>query len=285
MGLMQALTRLDARVVPRLARGLHHVGSRLTKRRTGAGPQRPRLLVVVAVVAVAAVLATVLWQALDEPPRALPSTSTTRVGVRDGDLISAYVDASRTELAQLAASDPRPVLALVSLSDYLAPQPLADLIASADGAIAVVAVYARVPLPRRQTGLVRLSAQDLPDDVVAGMAVVARDRQREADTYARMARDETNDELKALYESNAAVAAAEANAYRRACSCVYALVVRATPAVLSDLAKQQGVRVVDPAPEVADVSSAVFVAPLPEQRDRVVPPPDDALPEPGQGDD
>jgi hypothetical protein len=139
-----------------------------------------------------------------------------------------------------------------------------------------IAAYARVPLPRRQTELVRLPANRVPDDIVAGMAAVA-DRKAEQ-AKADQARAGQDDGSRLLYESIAAVATQEAAGYRAACACVYALVVRATPVALTALAGRGGVRVVDAAPELTDVAHAVFVAPLPEQVDLVRPLPVDGVP-------
>jgi hypothetical protein len=79
-------------------------------------------------------------------------------------------------------------------------------------------------------------------------------------------------ELRSVYENGAQVASAEALAYRSLCSCVYAAVVRATPAALDRIAKRPEVRSVEPAPEVRRLDRAVFLPPLPEQRDVVRPP-------------
>jgi hypothetical protein len=70
-----------------------------------------------------------------------------------------------------------------------------------------------------------------------------------------------------VYDGGARVAEAEAVAYRRRCSCVYAAIVRATPAALAELAGRPGVRAVDAAPEVRRLDRAVFLPPLPEQAD------------------
>jgi hypothetical protein len=215
--------------------------------------RRWRSLAVAALALVAAVAATVVWRAGRPAPATLPVDRSVRVGVRDGDSIPDYLAVSRAELNQLAGTAPdTAVYALVVLAAYLPPDRLAPLVGPG---VASVSAYARVPLPRRQTEIVRLPAQRLPADVVAAMDLVA----------ARKAEAAPADP----------VAAAEAAGYRQRCACVYALVVRGRPAALRSLGAHPAVRGVDPAPEVTDVSSAVFVAPLPEQADRVQPPPDD----------
>lgn len=220
--------------------------------------ERPRwsALGVAALALLAAVAATVLWRVTRPTAATLPTDSTVRVGVRDGDPIPDYLAAGRVELDRLAVSAPgTEVYALVSLRGYLPPDRLAPLVGPG---LRAVSAYARVPLPRRQTELIRLPAQRLPADVVAGMDLVATRKSGAAPADP--------------------VEAAEAAAYREHCACIYALVVRGQPAALLVLAANAEVRGVDPAPEVRDVAAAVFVAPLPEQVDRVQPPPDDGPP-------
>ncbi len=138
--------------------------------------------------------------------------------------------------------------------------------------------YGRVPLPGRQTELVSLPAQRLPDDLVAGMAGVAERKDLDADTYQKLAGEQADASLQMIYSSNAEVSRAEATSYRTSCACGYALLVRGTPNVLLALSRQPEVRAVDPASEVTHPNDAVFAPPLPEQVDRVEPPADDSLP-------
>jgi hypothetical protein len=90
-------------------------------------------------------------------------------------------------------------------------------------------------------------------------------------------RDEQEDRLRAVYDGKARVAAAEAEAYRHRCSCVYAMVVRATPEALVRVAGRGEVRAVDPAPTLRRLDRAVFLPPLPEQVDMARPPVDRAV--------
>jgi hypothetical protein len=83
-----------------------------------------------------------------------------------------------------------------------------------------------------------------------------------------------------IFSTNADVARAEAQAYRNSCGCVFAVLIRATPRVLTLLALQAEVRVVDPAPEIDQPGDAVFSPLYPEQVDRVEPPPDESLTSP-----
>ena len=254
--------------VARVGRGARRVAAR--------GRARP--LLVAALVGIVAVVLTLTWRQ-DEHHGDLGSGvgggSTIRVGVSDGDSVPAYLVAQRSELARLVAQSPaRPVYALVSFDVYLTPSQVAAATAGDPGAspvypVATIAAYARVPLPRRQTELVRLPANRMPDDIVSGMAVVADRKAAQAATYTTRAGQD--DASRTLFESIGAVAGQEATAYRAGCACVYALVVRATPVALAALGAGVRVRVVDAAPELTEVASAVFVAPLPEQIDVVRP--------------
>jgi hypothetical protein len=266
--LLNALTRLDQRVVPRLARGLYLFA------RT-AGQWRVRPLTVVASVLVIAVAGTAVWRLVRTEPGASDGKSTLWVGVHDGDSVPGYVEAGRAELAALTAQAPlEPVFALVSFIRYLTPDQVRAVAATTTG-LTTVRGYARVPLPQRQTERVELAAGRLPDDLLADMAIVATRKETETANYDRLADNEPAEHLRGIYRSNADVTEAEALAYRGGCACVFALLVRATPTALTALAGHGDVRVVDSAPDVGDVDEAVFVAPLPEQVDRIEPPPDE----------
>ncbi|MFG1935527.1 hypothetical protein [Micromonospora tulbaghiae] len=235
-----------------------------------APPRRSRsaALTWVALACALVVLVVAVAQRRDRPVSDRTVGEVTRVGVTDGASIPAYLRAAGDELARLDAPDG---YALVSFGDYLTP---ARAAAALDGT-RVSAVVARVPLPGRQTEIVRIAALRLPQDVVAGMAGVATRKDREAADYRSRAAATTADpELRRVYDSGAEVAAREAQAYRTGCACVYAAVVSAAPDALRALAGRPGVRVVDPAPEVTRLDRTVFTPPLPEQRDVVRPPAD-----------
>ncbi|MBO4164171.1 hypothetical protein [Micromonospora antibiotica] len=242
--------------------------------RPGVGPtavaSRPRRgLVTAAVLAVGAVLLTVGWVARRPAPVGDRTVGqVTRVGVLPGDSLPGYAAAARAELAGLTAG----AYALVSFDRYLAPDRLPALLADVE----VAAVVVRVPLPGRQTEVVRLPAQLLPQDVTAGMAGLADRKDREAADQRRRAADTTDPTTRQGYETGAQVAGREAAGYRAACACVYAAVIRADPTALRAVAGRDGVRALDPAPEVARLDRTVFLPPLPEQRDVARPPADTA---------
>ncbi len=264
------LRQLDRRLLPPLARGMD---------RLGRGRLRPGVLSVAALISAAAVLVTAVWAADRRPTADMTVGEVTRVGVVQGDSIPGYVASSRRELVALVnapATEPaRQTYALVTLAAYLAPDRLTPILSD----VSVSEVFARLPRPETQTQIVRIPAFRIPDDVAVGMAQVAERKGREARDYqersAAVTGDEERDrELRAYYDSGALVAQDEATAYRSRCSCVYAAVVRATPAALELIADRPEVRAVDPAPEVTRLDRAVFSPPLPEQVDVVRPPAD-----------
>jgi hypothetical protein len=266
------LRRIDRRVLPPLAEAID---------RLGRGARRLRLMLL-ALLAAGAALAVAAVVTGGRPPVGDPTVGdVVRVGVAQGQSIPDYLDATGRELrAMLTASPPADqVYALVTLSAYLAP----DRVTPVVGGLAVSAVYARVPLPEIQTEIVRIDAFRVPEDVIAGMAQVAVRKDGEALDYRDLlgkltGPDAQERDLRAVYASGARVAEAAAEAYRRQCSCVYAVIVRAEPAALARLASRAEVRGVDPAPEVRRLDRAVFLPPLPEQIDMARSPADKVLP-------
>jgi hypothetical protein len=254
--------------------------------RPAPGRSRAATLTWIALCCVAAVLVTAAWTGRRAPVGDPTVGEVTRVGVPAGGDVPGYLRAAATELAGLADPATGGTYALVSFTGYRTPDQVAATLAGTP----VAAVVARVPLPGRQTELVRIAALRLPADVVAGMAEVAARKDREAADYrARAAGPAAADDpgLRQVYATGAQVAAAEAAAYRAACGCVYAALVRADPAALRALAARPGVRGVDPAPELVRLDRAVLTSPLPEQRDVARPPADDGAPAggtPGSGD-
>jgi hypothetical protein len=235
------------------------------------GPAGLRVSVAVAVIAVAALSAGVIWTAQRDGVAPAPggSDDLVEVGVVQGQSVPTYLAASRKELAALTDPSAPPAgdtWALVSLDAYVPAGRLPALLAGSG----VAQVYARVPLPGVQTQVVRIPVYRLPQDVTAGMAAAAAERDQEQAEYRRLsgglAGDGPNEErARRAYESAAQAAAAEAAAYRSDCGCVFAAVIRAAPPVLQQIAGRPGVRVVDPAPEVHSLDSTEFRPPLPEQ--------------------
>jgi hypothetical protein len=187
------------------------------------------------------------------------STDAVRVGVAPMSSIPDYVGTSRAKLAALPAGDS---YALVAFTTYVAPARLPELLAGT----AAAEVVARVPLPGEQTEILRITARQLPDDVTAGMVRVAERKEREVVAYRSREASEQN------LTGAADRAAAEAVELRAGCVCIYAAFVRASRDALVTLGTREGVRVVDPAPEVTDPVRTVLLPPLPDQTDLARPP-------------
>ena len=278
MGLMKLLTRVDGVVLPRLARGARRIG-RFTRRSPGGS------LTAFAVALAVVVGGVLVAQSMVHPRAALAPDQSTRVGVSDGDMISAYIDASQDRLARQAANEPdRPVYALVTFKNYLTPDEVTSLVrmavattgADSSGQLTTMYAKARVRVPDRQTEVVTLSADRMPGDLVASMVGVAQRKEAEAAADAASSRPGGPDLVSADLDRK------EAMAYRNRCACIYALVVRGVPAALTRLAALRETRVVDPAPQVVNPSPSVtaWMPPLPEQLDRATPPVDEAGPSP-----
>ncbi|GAA1399512.1 hypothetical protein [Catellatospora coxensis] len=256
------LRHLDQVIVPRLAGGFVRIAR---------GRLRLRLLTAAALVGVTGVLLAVVWTAHRGTTATPESTlgETVQVGVVQGQSVPLYARQARSELAGLLkrpSATPVETYALVSLKAYLAPERLTPVL----GGVSVVEVYARVPLAKTQTASVRIPAFKIPEDVVAGMKQVAVRKDADAADFQGLAgklttADAEEERLRDTYLGGSAVAEAEAEAYRTGCTCVYAAVVRATPAALDQIASRPEVRAVDPAPEVRRLDRAVFLPPLPEQ--------------------
>ncbi|MBM0234931.1 hypothetical protein JNW91_25855, partial [Micromonospora sp. STR1_7] len=225
------LRQLDQRLLPPLTRGVARLGDR---------SGRSGVLTWAALFSMAAVLGTAVWATDDAPVGDRTVGEVTRVGVADGDSVPGYLRSAAADLAALSTAAPAvgaDTYALVTLDAYLPPQRLAEVL----GDVPVSTVFGRVPLPGRQTEIVRIPALRVPDDVVAGMAEVAARKDTEAADYRARAAATTGDgaderELRVRYADGAEVAAAEAAAYRTGCACVYAAVVRAAPEVLRGVA-------------------------------------------------
>jgi len=271
MGVMRGLTRLDAVVLPRLARGARRIG-RFTRRSPGGS------LTAFAVGLAVIVSGVLVVQSMGHRQPIQPDQSA-RVGVTNGELIVNYLAESRDRLAQLTATAPdRPVYALVSFTGYLTPDEVTSLVrmavattgADSSGQLTTVYAKARVQVPHRQTTVVTLSANKIPDDLVATMLGTAYAKDAEA------AQDEAANRPGGPDLDGAALARTEAAAYRNRCACIFALIVRGVPASLNRLAAQKYTLVVDPAPQVVNPAPNVtaYVPPLPEQSDRMTSPVD-----------
>ena len=257
------LRALDERVLPRLARGLNRLG----------------VLGGLAVAGVVAVVATAVLASGQAPPPDDTVGEVVRVGAVEGDRVSPYADRAGAELRSLVSSGTGETYALVSLLGYATPTGVLPVLTDVD----TVRVFVRLPVPGVQTAIESFGVRTPAADIPAAMARIAEERETGAAdderTAARLSGERPEErELKRFYTESARLDRAEAGAYRQGCACVYAVVVRATPVRLAQLAGRPGVRVVDPAPEVRRLDRTVFLPLLPEQTTVVAPPPDRSLP-------
>jgi hypothetical protein len=291
---VRPLHALDDRVLPRLARGLNRILGR-----TATGPpetvyddgvpaasapedgnRRGRVLGGLAVTGVAAVVASAVYVSWDTPPPDVTVGEVVRVGAAEGDQVPLYTDRARAELRALVTAGTAEAYALVSFRGYATPGGVVPVLRDVE----TVRAFVRLPVAGVQTPIVSFGVQTPAVDIPAAMARVAAQREAAAledeKTAAGLSGDDARERaLKAFYTDNARLDRAEASAYRQGCACVYAVVVRATPVRLAELAGRAGVRVVDPAPEIRRLDRTVFLPLLPEQMAVVAPPPDRSLPE------
>jgi hypothetical protein len=222
-----------------------------------------------AVASVATLLVITIWlNDRGRAPAGHPNPDVVQVGLVEGETVPGYLAAAGSELSTMVRTEPgAPIWALVSLDAY---RSATDLTRMLDG-VAVAQVYLRAPQAGPMTQVVRIPVYRMPDDVVAGMLSAAVGRDRERAGYEHLSDEVAGSDvgqarLRSAYETAARTAADEANAYRRGCSCVFAAVVRATPPTLAGIARHDGVRTVDPAPEVRALDRTQFRPPLPEDR-------------------
>jgi hypothetical protein len=244
-----------------------------------------RILTGLAIASAATLLVTVIWLSEPDPPQTSAPPDVVRVGLVEGQSVRGYLDSSHAELSAMVRSGRvADTWALVTLRAYVPPDQLPPALTG----VAVAQVYARAPIAGLQTPVVRIPAYRIPQDVVAGMRATAVLRDQERAEYlqlmSRVGGDTPNDaRLRQAYATAAQVAAAEAGAYRSGCACVFAAVVRASPAALTGVAGRDGVRAVDPAPELTTLDGVEFDPPLPEQHAAPAPrptPSPDAPPSP-----
>ncbi len=256
------LRRLDQRVLPPIGRALSGLSP---------GARRLRLVMILAaVLSVVVVLLTVYVATRSQASPTGTAAAPVRVGVSPGDSIPGYVRRAQTNLrAQVEAhpaSDGTKVVALVSFSGYQTPEQVADLVAGMQS----VRAFIHVPVAGKQTSIFNVVAYRVPKDIENAMhARAVRKAQDARNNWDKAAQVQpTSDEkqrLWAMYRDVAETESDESQAYMSLCSCVFGIVVYATPAQLAVLASHGPVRAVDPAPDVTDLQHAIFAPPRPEE--------------------
>lgn len=216
---------------------------------------RRRLAVLAACVVVAALVA---WYGATRfaPSAPPPDVGSVRLGPEPGGDVSTY-------LAGLPAQLPPPGVEALALVQFGSELTAPDAVGAVAGSEIDEAVL-RVPLTRVQTAL----WFEPLDPGVAPATALATVRER--------AQMQATADAGRLTGRSRDVAAAEAAALDDPeCRCVLALVIRSDRAGLQALSARPEVRAVDAAPPDATIRELALAPLLPEQTERVDPPPDD----------
>jgi hypothetical protein len=240
--------------------------------------REPVIAVAVAAVAFAAVLIAVTGGddqgAVRPPNHSGPKLDSGRLlGPVTGNSVSSYeaqATLRRHSLNQLAQS--QQLNAVVDLGRYLTPQAVDQLLSKTPG-IAVRRGFARVPPPQDADVHVLLPTTQV--DLSGALTAAVQTASQIALRYEReISRSITNPSprLQARLAAGAAQAAQariDANGLGPQCACVFALVVTGPVGQLQDLAGQGAVRILDPAPVGASLSSLMIVPLEPQVTDTV----------------
>lgn len=292
---MTGLRDLDDRVVPRAAARLRAVVGagralrtrvatvavppgpgvlrRLDERYARSGPlallrDAPQAGLAVAGAVLLAGAGVAVARGGDPPPDrgSLVADSSVALGPEVGDDVAAYVEGARKGAAALSADDPEAQhIALVSLTSGLQPDAVQALLEGLE----VQRVYLKVP-SSDPGEVLSTDVEDLVPDLRALYAATADRKAEDREELVRLSRgiapttaEQTR--LRDVYELSGRLAAREAQAYRKGCACVFAVVVRGSAAQLAALPALSGVRAVELAPEGVALE-ALRVRPLgPEQ--------------------
>ncbi len=189
------------------------------------------------------------------------------LGPAVGESIDEHFSTARERAVEVAATDPEArFTALISLSDERTPAQVQQLLAANE--LTARRIYLRVPDSGELSEILPVQT---PGDVVAAAGGVyeqtARrklEEQREFESLASSIEPVTDEEagFKTFYEAAARSAGAEAAAYGRGCSCVFAMVVEGPAGRLAELTGSAGIRGVDLAARGARLSD-LDVFPLP----------------------
>lgn len=288
------LARIDARLVPRLARAIRGVGGGV--RRLGRVGGRPRRwlgraarrnpTITTAVVAVAVAAALIVATGGDQhhavapaplnPQLVLPGN---QLGPATGEPVSTYLAAVAQRAGELPGTNAPAVTAVVDFTSYLTAAAAESVVAGQTGVQATRA-FVRVPPPQAaQVHAVSLTTgSDLALDL-SRLAATARQivvSYRKHVALANAHPSVKNVQVVTEYAALARQAKIDTAGLSATAGCVFALEVSGPPAQLEALAKQPDVRVLDPAPSSVSPADLVVV-PLEPQVTGVVPAPHFAL--------
>jgi hypothetical protein len=219
---------------------------------------------VLAVVLVVALVTVWVAGSSSAPGDGSGSTDATRLGPAAGETVAGYVERTR-------AVPPGPPGARPALVQFTTGQDPAG--AAALAGVPVREAVFRVPLPRVQTALRRVSLDDTGTvDLATALRLAETQAANRAGELARTAQGRP-----------ATVAATESARLAAGCACVVAAVVEIDPSALPGLTARPGVRAVEVAPAGARVGALAVSPLLPEQTDDGRDPPETVGPVPDDG--
>ncbi|MBF6345998.1 hypothetical protein IU409_21165 [Nocardia cyriacigeorgica] len=190
-----------------------------------------------------------------QPPRS-EGVSTDRLGPEQGESVADYRARAQDSLAGTDAAEH---WALVSFTEYRAPQYLPELA----GGLRIGRVLYQVPLPRVQTQLVTVQ-------VPATEEVVLRSAEDAAWQLLDQLRRGT-----VVDERTEQIITVSAARLRGGCACAVGLVVRGSMDQLRNLSERNGIRAVEALPADAVAGAFAVVPLLPDATGVIGPAPDD----------
>ncbi|PVZ08905.1 hypothetical protein [Actinomycetospora cinnamomea] len=226
------------------------------------------MAVVLAVVLVVALATAWVAGSSSAPGEGTGSTDATRLGPGAGETVAGYLGRART----VPPGPPGPRPALVAFTTGQDPAGAAAALAG----VGVREAVFRVPLPRVQTALRRVSVDDTGAvDLATALRLAETQAANRAGELARTGQGRP-----------ATVAATESARLAAGCACIVAAVVEIDPAGrpgVPALTARPGVRAVEVAPPGARIGALAVSPLLPEQTDDGRDPPETVGPVPDDG--
>ena len=195
------------------------------------------------------------------PPGSAVDTGSARVGPTDDSDLASYVEARAAELAGATADEQR--LAVVSFSRYLTPEEVVALLPAG-----TVIRFAQIRLPAEEQQ--PLETEVVSNDLVGSVArVLDEERDRIVEEEEQIASlvesgTVTDPEYAEFYRTELDRLIGTRNLVDAGSGTIYAVVVDAPAASLHTVATHEDVRLVDLAPQGAELARTTFVGLLPE---------------------
>jgi hypothetical protein len=188
------------------------------------------------------------------------------VGPAVGEDAEEYVASRREALEALRGADER--LAVVSFSDYRTAEDVAALLPAE---LVVHLVQYRLPTEGARPLQAEVTGDELTDVVGRAVDDAVEDILAEIDELRTLLESDTIDDpdAEADFERRLSELQAVRNLLDATPAVVFAVVIEGPVSALTELARRDDVRLVDPAPEGADATASAFYGLLPEEREEV----------------